>query len=448
MKKNYILLVIIIITNYINLQSQTFTKKVYNLSECLKIAQIQNYDLQISQANTQSIGYELTNAFGNYLPGIDFNMGYSRTLNPEGTKTTNINGLIIELPGQNPNSYYMQAQASLMIFDGFNREGRYSNIQNRLESAIENNKFVSQFLIKKVYVEYIDVVKAYQIVKLRNEDFNQAKQELEKIKSFYQAGAIPVNEVYSQEANIGLKEIEIIKAENNLKLAKSRLLNTLGLSPNLDVEFDISSIPTKISIDDIEYFKKEIGNINSAIEMAYKNRSDLKAKEYQLKASEDGITVARSSYMPKLMASGGWTWNNSQFSDFSKNARSFISLNFNLPIFSNFNSDYLYQTSKVNYLISELENKKAIQDILIQIQNAYLNLEAAEKQIEISERSVKSAELNYNSMRERYNLGAANITELTLANNQYIVAQINQISAYYDYLTAQKELQFAIGILK
>ena len=123
-------------------------------------------------------------------------------------------------------------------------------------------------------------------------------------------------------------------------------------------------------------------------------------------------------------------------------------MNLSVPIFSNFNTDYSVEQARLSLIQADIEKSKLEQQIKTEVQTAFLNLESAEKQIEISKRSVKSAELNYTSMKERYNVGAATITELTLANNQYIIAQINKVSGFYDYILAQKELQYALGVIR
>ena len=77
-----------------------------------------------------------------------------------------------------------------------------------------------------------------------------------------------------------------------------------------------------------------------------------------------------------------------------------------------------------------------------------MNLQAAEKQIEITEKSLRAAQQSYDSMNERFDLGAANITDIFLANNQLINAKINRINAVYSYYLAQKEILYSIGKIK
>ncbi len=441
-------IIILLLLSGISTFAQQGNVKIYTLEDCIKIAYQKNYDISLSEAKNNTASYEIVQAFGNYLPSIGFNMGYSRTLNPDAAGSVNVGGVIIPIAAQNPNNYYMQAQANWNIFDGFSREAIYSAAKNNLEASIENSKYISKNVLNQIYKNYIEVVKSSQIVKIMREDLSVANQELEKIKAQYQAGASSITEIYAQEATIGQKEIDLVKAENNLLTAKSILLTVMGLNPDNDVEFQESSIPNFVSDQDIKLFKSNISTYNSALNTALENRNDLKSSQYNYQTAKNGIERANSGYMPTVSASGGWNWSHNEFESFSQYGRSFISLNLSVPIFTNFTTNYNVESAKLSLIQAEIENKKLEQQIKTDVQTAFLNLESAEKQIDISNKSVKSAELNYTSMKEKYSVGAATITELTIANNQYIVAQINKISGFYDYILAQKQLQFALGIIK
>ncbi len=441
------ILFLIIISSVVS-SAQTPASKIYTLEDCIKIAANKNYDIILSEAKNNSASYQLVQAFGNYLPSLGFNMGYSRTLNPDASGSVNVGGVIIPTPSQNPNSYYMQAQANWSIFDGFSREAYYSSAKNNIESTIESSKYISKSVLKQIYRDYIEVVKSSQIVNIRREDLTIANQELDRIKAQYEAGANSITEVYSQEAAIGQKEIDLVKSENSLMIAKTKLLTTMGMNPDFDVDFQESSIPNFISDEDIKLFRNSINTLNSSLTVAMENRNDLKSSKFSYASAKDGVERVRGGYLPSVSASGGWNWNHNQFSDFDQYGRSYISLNLSVPIFSNFSTDYSVEQAQLTLIQSDIENKKLEQQIKSEVQTSFLNLESSEKQIEISKRSVKSAELNYNSMKERYNVGAATITELTLANNQFIVAQINKVSGFYDYILAQKELQFALGVIR
>ncbi|MBX3044676.1 MAG: TolC family protein [Candidatus Kapabacteria bacterium] len=445
MKKIVLLLVII---SFGNLTAQQGVRKTYTLQECLDIATRMNFDVILSEAQVATSGADITQAFGAYLPQIDFNMGYQRILNPEGQRSVNVGGVIIETPGTNPNSYFMNAGAGISIFDGFAREANYSRAQDQLSANQLSLDQTIQQVRFTVYLQYVDVIRNSQLVKIRKENFNQGRQELDRIRAQYDAGFIPVNVVYSQEAELGNREIEIIDAENRLNISKTTLMSTMGINPDFESEFLESSLPTTIDPLDIEIFRRRTGTLQSAMKIALENRSDLKASELALEASKSQITIANSGYIPQISASGGWRWNHFEFEKFSEFGRAFAGLSLSMPIFDNFRTNLQIQNAKLQVSQAEIQKQRIELAIKQAVQNSLLNLEAAEKQLEISERSLKASEKNFEVTSERFRQGAANITDYTLANMQFITSQINRITAVYNYLAAMREVEFATGNMR
>lgn len=436
---------IIFLIGFGSLTAQQEGRKTYTLQECLDIATIKNFDVILSEAQVQASGADITQAFGAYLPSIDFNMGYQRILNPDGQQSVNVGGVIIQTPGTNPNSFSMNAGAGISIFDGFSREANYSRAQNQLSSNQLNLEQTIQAVRFNVYLQYVDVIRNTQLVKIRRENFNQGKKELERSQAQYEAGFIPVNVVYSQEAELGNREVEIVDAENRLNVSKTTLLATMGLNPDLNAEFLESSLPTNMIENDIERFRRKTGTLQSAMQIALENRNDYKASELSLEASKSQVTMANAGYMPSVSASGGWRWNHFEFDKFSEMGRAFAGLNLSVPIFDNFRTNLQIENAKLQVAQAEIQKQRIELNIKQAVQNAILNLDAAEKQMEISARALRASEKNFEVTSERFRQGAANITDYTLANMQYITSQINRITAVYGYISAQREVEFATG---
>ena len=82
------------------------------------------------------------------------------------------------------------------------------------------------------------------------------------------------------------------------------------------------------------------------------------------------------------------------------------------------------------------------------MQTAFLRLKSAEKMLDVTKKTQKFAEQNQLSVKELFKLGAANITDLSVANMQYLTAKINRVDAVYGYIAAQKEVLYHMGELR
>ena len=419
--------------------------KNFTLDQCVEIAVKNNYDVLIANAQVETSGADITNAFGRYLPSINFSGGYSRQLNVKGGNTVDVGGQIIPIPAPNPNSYSMNAYASYLLFDGFSRGANYSRAQESYNSNYNNSLYVIKRVKRDVNRQFFDIIKKFEIVKIRQENLELGRKVLEMIQAQEKAGTIPITNVYAQEADLGNSEYELVVAENDLNVAKAQLLYTMGLNTDYDAEFLESSINSKISEDDIVKFRSDIGSQDAAVSEALKNRLDYTSLQSGLEAANSNVAISRSGYYPSISANGGWSWANSSLDQFSDFGRSYLGLSVSLPIFDNFNTNYRIQTAELQVKQIEIQKQQLEQNIRTNIQTAFMNLDAAEKQLDISNRALKSAQESYDSFNERFKVGASGITDYLTANNQLITAQINRINAVYGYLLAQKEILFAIG---
>ncbi|MFP4529148.1 MAG: TolC family protein [Candidatus Kapaibacterium sp.] len=448
MKKILVIILFIAIAAPAYGQKTAGQQDVYSLEDCINLALRNNYDIKLSKSQVEYSGARVTQAFGTYLPSISYNLGYRRNLNPEGPQKIEFGGVVFTQPAASPNTYNMSASANYILFDGFQREANYSLAQENLDADIYNEKHTEQSVVSQIYEQYINVIKNSMIIKIRSENLEQNKKELERIQAQYEAGAVPIGSVYAQETELGNRELELVRAENDRNIARAKLLTTMGLPPDAEAEFLESSLPQQIEDDEINAFRGRVGSMRAAINSAFDNRHDYAASESRIEAANSALTAARSGYFPTISASGGWGWSNTEFAQFGELGRSYLSLNFQLPIFDNFMTHTQIQQGQLQVAQEQISQQKLEQDIRSSIQTAMLNLEAAEKSLHISETAVRSAEQNFNSARERLHVGAATITDYIQANTQYVTARINHVNARYDYILARKMTLYSMGVLE
>lgn len=423
-------------------------EKILTLEECLRIASEKNFGVRSAQGQYEAQSASLVQAFGTFLPSINASMGFTRQLNVEGGRTVNIGGQIITLPGVQPNSYSMNAIASYNLFNGFTRESGYRRAQRNLDAAELSLRRTRQTVSYQVRSQFLGVLRAAQVRKLREDNLELGKQELERSKAQLESGRVAIAQVYSQEAELGSREFDVVSAENAENQSKAQLLSTLALPPNMPAEFTESSFNVQLPSTAVGDFRRDIGASSQAMETALRNRPDYASSLSGMQAADEGISAARGNYFPNLNASGGWSWTNSSFDGFSTNGRYFVGMNLSVPIFDNFNAATQTQLASIEYRQRDIERAQREQQVRTEVQSALLNLDAAEKQLEITGRSVKSATQNYEAMKERLNVGAATPVEYQMANTLLVSAKINRINSVYNYYDAQEQVRLALGILR
>lgn len=422
------------------------TTPLYTLEDCLRIAFERNIDIRVADASAQAAAAGLTAAFGSYLPGASINANYNRQLTNLRPQLQFVNG--IPIPGEPlPNNYNLQASVRWTMFDGFRREGTYDQAKTNVDAADLNGKAQRLQTSIDVRRQYIAVLRAMQIVRTRRENIELGKQTLERVRAGLEAGRQPVTAVYSQEADLGAQEFELVRAENDLNLAKAQLLAIMGLDPNQPAEFAESSLPASVSIDDVRDYRQRLGAEDACVSRALTQRPDIIAADQRIQAAAAGVVVARSGYFPTITASTGYAWNNSELSSFDRQGQMSVGVNLSVPVFDQFRTNQQIESAVLQQVQRRAERQRLEQQVRQGVQAAMLSLAAAEKQLDITARALTSAELNDKAARDRYNVGAATQFDVLQANTQLITARINRITAVYTYYDARFQAEFASGTL-
>lgn len=414
------------------------------LDECISIALEKNFDLLISKERIDVAEAGLRSSFGEYLPTISANIGYNRQLNNL-SQSLVFGDRVIE-SNQNPNRYNVNTGARLTLFDGFSREYNYSASKDNLESVKLNVEQLKRDIKIQVYRAFTEVIRNTQIVRIRQENIQLGQNDLDKMKAQYKAGVAALPQIYSQEAELGNLEYDLLTAENSHFTSKASLLMIMGLAPDLDVNFDINSIPAVITQKEVDNFYNNHKDQDDLVRKALNNRYDIKSYDFTENAAKAAKKAAEGNYYPNISASTGWSWANTEINDFNSRGNYAVGLNLSVPIFNNFRTDQQVQNAVMQQKQAEIEKLRLENQVRNEVKTALLSLEITQKQLKVSDKSFESSQKNNESTKERYKVGAASVLELQTSNSQFINSQLNKVNAVYNYYKAKKELLNSIGV--
>lgn len=444
----HILLALVLVSTSATYSLQTqsnVSAKAYTLQDCIKLAKDNNPDYQVLKQRISLSKSALRSADGSYYPSLDFSASFNRQLLNNGAKTMNIMGQVIEVPGSEPNSFYTGLGINYSIFDGFNRSNNHKVAELNVKSSDLNLKAFENQLINNINRAFIEVIKKQEEIKIQNENLTLGQAQLEEIKAKFEAGAIHIGMVSSQESDLANREFAIVQAENDLNNSKLNLLNLLGLPLNTEIALSDSGLELSTTSDEMKAILAEYSNIDKLYEQAIANRYDLQVYTNSIEAAKLSIDAANSGYYPKLAVSAGWNWSNSKFEQFKELSRAYVGASLSIPIFDQFRTNYQVENAKFNLYQNEAELFKLKQSVNNALLVSVKNLSLAYKQLEIGDRALSAAENNYNIAKERFNTGASSISDYIIANNAFIVAKINRNSAFYNFYLAQKEIEYQIS---
>ncbi len=322
--------------------------EMLNLQRCIEIA-IKRHPNIIAAMSTVDVNRSrIGQAQANYYPQLNWASGYSR-YSPVSRTTS-----------RSFDEYTSSATLKQNIYD-FGKTATQVDIQRlNLNSSRLDLENTSEQLIINVKQAYYGLLQAKRNRDVALETVRQFAQHLEQARGFYEVGTKPKFDVTKAEVDRSNAKLNLIKAENALRIAKVNLNNALGLPEAPEYE-----------IEDNLLFKKYEIPLEGAIKRAYENRPDLKSIITKKNAAESSIELAKKGYYPTLSGNADYNWAGETF---PLNHGWDVGVTVTFPIFSGFLTKYQVNEARSNLNVLKANEEALRQGIFLEVQQAYLVL--------------------------------------------------------------------------
>jgi len=408
-----------------------------NLERCLQIAQENQPNIMASTYNVQAAKSQVGQAASYFFPQINLNASYAR-VNSSASSSASLGGAgaTPSLGAGNVNREFDQYKTSIgltqNIFDfgkvwtGVDIERYYLKAA---KSDLDNTTSQVVFNVKQYYFK---VLQAKHNKSIAEEAVNSYQQHLDQAQGFYKVGTKPKFDVTKAEVDLSNAKLQLVQADNTLKVAIVNLNNAMGLAnpPEYQIEDNLSFVKYEVTYDD-------------AISKAYDNRPDLQSLLAKQKAAKKNIYLNVTGYLPTLAGFADYNWAGQDF-PLQDSWDAGLAISFN--IFNGFLTQYQINQAKANYNLMRANEELLRQGILLDVQQSYLNLKAAEDTIPVAELAVKQAQENLDLANGRYTAGVGSPIEVTDSQLAYSNAETNYTAALYNYKVAQASLEKAMGV--
>lgn len=409
-------------SNTLFAQSDTLT-----LEQCLDIALKNNPQIKLAEGNFESTQSNFMMSRSGLLPQV--------SAQASGTKNagTFLFGPIAR-PGAFEN-YSAGFQAQQLIFD-FGKTISKVNASSRLvEASHEDLRSVKQDVVLNTNIAYFNYLQAVRIARVQEEALKQAQEHLKRAEAFYHAGTAPQFDVAKAEVDVANSRVNLIKAENQIKISRIQLENVLG-----------KKLPDGVVLKDILEIPQAEINTDEALQIAIKNRPSLLASKAMVEASRSLLTSAWTSNLPTISLSSGYKWTGFSLSGPLYNSWN-VGVNFSVPIFAGWSIQAGIDQAKANLKSAEASNELAMQQLYLDVQEQEFSLQEARQAIDASQKLVENAEIALKLAEGRYNSGVGSAIEVTDAELTLSNARIAYIQSLYNYRVAYARLRHAMGTI-
>lgn len=290
----------------------------------------------------------------------------------------------------------------------------------------------------KEYLTF-EVQKAYYTLQLAYQAEKVIKEALQTAKAIHSFTSNRVNQGLIQKSDLLNVQVQLSGLESNLSEASGNIRNA---SDYLSV---LMNRPTG-TIYTVPGIEKKVTHVQD-ISTVPGNRADFAAMEKAIGASEMALKATKMTYLPRVNAFGSYQFNDNKFASF--NADSYlIGMQLSWDIFKGAKTKHQAAAQKLETekLTAQLENQKLESQMVLN--NAIRSLDDAGFKIRQQSTSVEQATEALRILKNRYETGLANTTDVLTAQTQLSQQKLAYNQAIFSYNVAQAYLEFLTPTLK
>ncbi|MFB0527984.1 MAG: TolC family protein, partial [bacterium] len=410
-----------------------FAEEILILEKCIDLAVANNQDLKIAQERILELKGRKQETFGNFLPMLSASGSYTRL---EESPRMSVLFVGMEQTFELGPDYEYSTQLTLRqpLFAWWKIYHADEQARLNYRRVDEEYKEVKNSLIFDVKRAFYSLLLARQFVTIAEEAVDVTDSHYKTTRALYKEGRVSDYDVSRAKVQLVNNQTRLIKARNNLKLAReelSFLLNT-KLEDDWKVEGDFPREKRKVSLQD-------------ALAKALRERSEIKQLMIQEEVGKVSIKLAKAENRPNLDFLANYQYTNPFYSREEWGGTWNVILSLNFPLFSG-----LSDLGRVNQAKAGLEQVKILRSqieerIKLEVRKAIFDMEEARERIEAQEENVELARKNLRIAEERYRQGLMSEIELRDAELSLTQADTDYFQALYDYNVAGAFLDRAVG---
>ena len=459
------IMLLILLTGY-----STIAQKIFTLKQCVDTAIANNLLVKQSDLQMQNASINYKQAKDNRLPNLFANLNHGLNQGRSIDPFTN------SYVSQNITYGDYNVSTNLTLFNGlqiknFIKQNALGYEASRMELQTAKDNLT------------LNTILAYLLI-LSNEDQlaqsqNQSgltKKQVERLEILNKEGSIIPAQLYELRGTLANDELAVINNENAVQASK------LALSQLMNVAYDKSMEVERLTADN--YALNYEADPESIYQIALSQLAHIKGVELRKESADKAVKVARSQFYPTVGLGGNLGTNYSSAAaesiflnstqvpsgdfvnvngtqlpvittksnfntrkinysnQFSNNYSTSVNLGIRIPILNAFrarnnvalarndlkNTEYIAETAKIQLKQS--------------IEQAYLNMTGASKRYTILLQQVNDFTTAFKAAEVRYNEGVSTQIDYLIAKTNLDRANINLISAKYDYIFQTKILDY------
>ena len=405
------------------------------LDDCLRLAAEKQPVLAAAQAGIASATEAVGEAQAPYYPQVDLNAGYHRWqrhaflpagLTIPGRPIPDIIGPLDDWNGG--------LSSRVMLYDFGERRAGLDAARARRAGAEAEVSATQADVRLTVQSSFYALAAAQDVHAVAAQSLARAEGHQRLAEARHQAGAVPQADVLRTQAEVADSRLQLIGAESRVRLATGQLNTAMGrpAATPVAIAANVAALPPP-SPDEIA----------AASDRALAHRPEIQSGAKRTEAARAAVTAARAASAPKLRADAAFGWRDTTFLPNTQEWQAGLSVD--VPVFDAGSRAHRLARSKADAAREEAAFEGRRLQIREEVWSAGVELERSWAAIAANEASVRASQESLRVVQERYQSGAAVITDLLDTQTALARAEVSLATARWSYLAARATFDRAVG---
>jgi len=434
--------IILIIVLYLIIGNTVQSQQKWSLNQCISYAIENNINLKEYEILEKLSLENAQQAKRNMLPGIGAStsagLSFGRSADPNTNDYINTEFF----------SSNFELSSSIAVFDGFRIQNQIKYQQFRKQASEYNRINATDDLAFNVMVAFFDVVYYKGMLGIANEQVEASKLSLKTTEKKVEVGLKAKTDLLEMRANLEREELNKIQIENTLETATLKLKQLMNFVSAEEMELvDKSSV----------VISEQVAQPRQLFEQYTGWSPYYRSIEANVKATEKGLAISRSSLYPSIYANGsistGFYETNTDSlgntvpfgNQWKNNKNQYVGASLSIPVFSRWGN-----RSEVKKAKLELERAKnnlddERQKLFFEMVNNLTELEALYKEHSQYVKRTEVDELAFRAAEKKFDQGLIDINDYYVAKNRLANTQSQVLRSRTQWEIKMKLLQFYRG---
>ncbi len=404
------------------------------VDDCLNLALEQHPALASAQAGVAAANEAVGEARTPFYPRVDLTAGYHRF-----QRRAYLPGAITLPGGAQPkligplDDWNGGLVSRVTLFDFGARQAGLAAAEARRSGADAGVAATRANLRATVQAAFHALAIAQDLQQVAAKNLERAEQHHRLADLRQQAGAVPQADVLRTAATEAEARLQLITAESRVRRAAGELNTAMGRAA--DTALTIAQTETLTPPAPVDY--------TAAVEQALARRPELLASNQRTVAAQAAVTAAKAARAPRLNADASFGWRDSAWVPETREWQAGLTID--LPLFDAGGRKRGVARARAEVAREEATDANLRLQVRQEVWSAQVELERAWAAIAANEAGVRAAAESLRAVRERYEFGAAIITDLLDTQTALARTEASLAEAKGQYRTARVYFERAVG---